>query len=78
MNKLQITTILLLFFQFSFGQNLNLINNEAIHFSLKQKNDTIDFIVVDTKIDVKKPIFLFCQGSLPMPLFVKPEKEEIL
>jgi pimeloyl-ACP methyl ester carboxylesterase len=77
MYKLQITTILFLFFQFSFGQNLNLINNEAIHFSLKQKNDTIDFIVVDTKIDVKKPIFLFCQGSLPMPLFVKPEKEEM-
>jgi pimeloyl-ACP methyl ester carboxylesterase len=77
MNKLQITTILLLFVLFSFGQNLSIINNEAIHFSLKQKNDTIDFIVVDTKIDVKKPIFLFCQGSLPMPLFVKPEKEEM-
>ena len=77
MKKLQKTIILLFLVQISFGQNQKTINNQAILFSLKQKNDTIDFIVVDTKTDVKKPIFLFCQGSLPMPLFVKPEKEEI-
>ncbi|TDE42708.1 hypothetical protein E0I26_12655 [Flavobacterium rhamnosiphilum] len=74
MKKLQKTIILLFLVQISFGQNLNIINNQAIQFSLKQKNDTIDFILVDTKTDEKKPIFLFCQGSLPMPLFVKPEK----
>jgi hypothetical protein len=77
MKKKQSTIILIFLVQLSFGQNLNIINNEAIQFSLKQKNDTIDFILVDTKTDVKKPIFLFCQGSLPMPLFIKPEKEEM-
>jgi hypothetical protein len=39
-------------------------------FSLKSKNDTIDFIVADTNLTVKKPIFLFAQGSLPVPLLV--------
>lgn len=77
MKKLQKTIILLFLVQICFGQNLNIINNEAIQFSLKQKKDTIDFILVDTKTDEKKPIFLFCQGSLPMPLFVKPEKEDM-
>jgi pimeloyl-ACP methyl ester carboxylesterase len=77
MKKLQKTIILLFLVQISLGQNQKTINNQAIQFSLKQKKDTIDFILVDTKTDVKKPIFLFCQGSLPMPLFVKPEKEEI-
>ncbi|TRX37393.1 hypothetical protein FNW52_05380 [Flavobacterium sp. ZT3R18] len=77
MKKIQNTIILLFLVQISFGQNQKIINNQAIQFRLKQKNDTIDFILVDTKTDVKKPIFLFCQGSLPMPLFVKPEKEEM-
>jgi pimeloyl-ACP methyl ester carboxylesterase len=77
MKKLQKTIILLFLVQLSFGQQLNIINNEAIHFSLKQKKDTIDFILVDTKTDEKKPIFLFCQGSLPLPLFIKPEKEDM-
>ena len=70
-------TILLFLVQISFGQNLNIINNQVIQFSLKQKKDTIDFILIDTKVDEIKPIFLFCQGSLPLPLFVKPEKEKI-
>lgn len=77
MKKLQKTIILLFLVQISFGQNQKIINNQAVHFSLKQKKDTIDFVLVDTKTDVKKPIFLFCQGSLPMPLFVKSEKEEM-
>jgi pimeloyl-ACP methyl ester carboxylesterase len=70
-------TILLFLVQLSFGQNLNIINNQAIQFSLKQKKDTIDFILIDTKLDEIKPIFLFCQGSLPLPLFVKLEKEKM-
>jgi pimeloyl-ACP methyl ester carboxylesterase len=77
MKKIQATLILLFLIQTSFGQNLNIINNEAILFSLKQKNDTIDFILVGTKLEEKKPVFLFCQGSLPLPLFVKPEKEKM-
>lgn len=39
-------------------------------FSLKSKNDTIDFVVSGTDLTVKKPVFLFVQGSLPIPLFV--------
>jgi pimeloyl-ACP methyl ester carboxylesterase len=77
MKKLQKTIILVFLFQIGFGQNPNIINNEAIQFSLKQKKDTIDFILVDTKTDKKKSIFLFCQGSLPIPLFIQPEKEEM-
>ncbi len=39
-------------------------------FSLKSKNDTIDFVIAETDLTVKKPVFLFAQGSLPIPLFV--------
>ena len=77
MKKLQKTLFLLLLTQICFGQNLNIINNEAIQFSINEKKDTINFIIIDTKLDEKKPIFLFCQGSLPMPLFVQPEKEKM-
>ncbi|SHM53752.1 alpha/beta hydrolase family protein [Flavobacterium xanthum] len=71
------TIIFLCLVQIIFGQNRNIINNQAIPFSLIQKKDTIDFIVIDTKLDRVKPIFLFCQGSLPLPLFVKTAKEKI-
>lgn len=77
MKKLQKTVFLLLFTELCFGQNLNIVNNEAIQFSIKAKKDTVNFILIDTKLNEKKPIFLFCQGSLPMPLFVKPEKENM-
>lgn len=39
------------------------------HFRLITKKDTIDFIVSDTNLTAKKPVLLFCQGSLPVPLF---------
>lgn len=77
MKKLQSTLIVLFFVHFGFGQELHIISNQAIHFSLKEKKDTIDFIIVDTKLDTVKPIFLFCQGSLPVPLFVKPENGDV-
>nr|WP_315238150.1 hypothetical protein [uncultured Flavobacterium sp.] len=68
--------ILSLFWSLSyFSQNKIIINNQATHFNIKNNSDSIDFIVVDTVLNLKKPIFLFCQGSLPIPLFVKPEKE---
>ena len=66
MKKLQTTFFLLLFIQISFGQKLDLINNQALQFSIKKEKDTINFILIDTKLDEIKPIFLFCQGSLPM------------
>ncbi len=54
----------------AFGQKLGVINRQAIQFQIKNKRDTIDFIVVDTLLNKKKPIFLFCQGSQPKPLFI--------
>jgi hypothetical protein len=63
--------------QICYSQDLNIINEEAILFNIKEKNDTIEFIVADTKLNEKKPIFLFCQGSLPIPLFVQPEEEKM-
>lgn len=47
------------------GQKL--IENKAIQFSV----DSVDFVVADTSLLIKKPIMLFCQGSQPIPLFIK-------
>lgn len=58
-----------------FGQNKGLIYDSAIHFQLEQENDSIDFIVVDTVLDSKKPVLLFCQGSMPIPLFIRIKKD---
>ena len=77
MKNLLFTIILICLFQISFGQKGITINNEATHFTILNNDDTIDFIVIDTILNIKKPILLFCQGSLPIPLFVKPEKEPI-
>src|SRR5690554_7077498 len=40
------------------------------HFQIKSKKDTIDFVIADTNLNVTKPLLLFCQGSLPKPLFI--------
>jgi len=40
---------------------------------MEQETDTIEFIIVDTLIEDRKPIFLWCQGSLPVPLFCEVE-----
>lgn len=53
-----------------FTQNINgqkLVENKAIHFTV----DSIDFLVADTSLIIKKPVMLFCQGSQPIPLFIK-------
>ena len=42
-------------------------------FKLKGSKDTINFIVSDTTFKIKKPIFIFCQGSLPYALFYKED-----
>lgn len=54
---------------FSHAQQGELIENKALHFSINDHNEIIDFVVVDTVINQKKPVLLFCQGSLPNPLF---------
>ncbi|MBL1279524.1 MAG: hypothetical protein COA33_004600 [Fluviicola sp.] len=67
--KALLITFLLISFS-SFAQEGKLILNKAIHFELATKNDTIDFLVIDTILTETKPIFLFCQGSQPVPLII--------
>lgn len=69
MKNITIALILQLICLQSFSQIGTVIENKATLFSIEQKRDTIDFIVVDTVLNEKKPIFLWCQGSLPVPLF---------
>ena len=60
----------------SLAQEPVLIHNQALLFQLPSGSDTIEFIVVDTVLQEKKPVFLWSQGSLPQPLFgeVRPGK----
>ena len=69
MNKTLIILIAIISSVNCFGQKGELIENKALKFSIEEEADTIDFIVVDTVINEMKPVFLWCQGSLPMPLF---------
>ncbi|BDC99476.1 hypothetical protein [Persicobacter psychrovividus] len=61
--------LFLLSFNLTFAQKGKVIQEKATLFQLEGDTDTIEFIVVDTILDKKKPIFLWCQGSLPQPLF---------
>ncbi len=42
-------------------------------FKIKGRIDSISFIVSDTSFDQRKPVFLFCQGSLPYSLFYQED-----
>jgi pimeloyl-ACP methyl ester carboxylesterase len=55
--------------KYTFGQEV--INNEVTLFSLDDPNGKIDFIVADTTFKEMKPIFLWFQGSQPIPLYVQ-------
>lgn len=59
-----------------FAQKSQLLEGKYNHFSLHSSNDTIDFVVVDSLLQTKKPLFLFCQGSLPYPIFFKEENSK--
>lgn len=68
------TTLSLFFLSLCFSlaaQEAIPIENKALHFQIGDKNDPIDFILADSSLSEKKPIFLFCQGSLPIPLFIQ-------
>ena len=56
---------------FLFGQSSThpKIAEGYTHFQTTLKKDTIDFVVAETDLTVKKPVLLFCQGSQPVPLF---------
>ncbi len=64
---------IILYSLFGYSQTRNIIENQATLFSLENKEDTIDFIIVDKNINQEKPIFLWCQGSQPVPLFCEIE-----
>ena len=59
------------------SQRRAIIHDQYIHFSLLHKKDTIDFIVADTSLAEKKPVLLFCQGSLPVPLFIRIDQKNV-
>ncbi|MDX2173186.1 MAG: hypothetical protein SFY56_08705 [Bacteroidota bacterium] len=76
-----ILLFLLLILTFTtFSQSNCLIEGTEIRqFSIKTKNDTIEFILPNGNIDTIKPVLLFCQGSLPIPLIiVLPNGERII
>ena len=72
--KIKIIIFFLLIINLSFSQQKKIINNESTTFQLTSRDENIDFIVFDTKLETKKPIFLWCQGSLPYPLYVNSKE----
>ncbi len=73
MKKLLLTFIISFITLISFCQKGELFEDKALKFSIETEDDTIEFIIVDTILNTKKPIFLWCQGSLPIPLFCEVE-----
>ncbi|MEM6321794.1 MAG: hypothetical protein AAF960_29305, partial [Bacteroidota bacterium] len=54
------------------GQNVQLEDYGYSQIPFNYENDTVDIILLSagTKCDtIKKPLFLFVQGSLPKPIF---------
>lgn len=76
MKETALLVLLVFGINWSFGQTGVVLENKVTHFAIEQEKDTIDFIVVDTILNQKKPIFLWCQGSLPVPLFGEIEDDE--
>ncbi len=66
--------IVALFFTISsYGQNERPEDYGFRHLQTIYKGDTVDILIKSKKGDEqkKKPLFLFCQGSLPIPLIIK-------
>jgi dienelactone hydrolase len=61
----------------SFGQNKTPEEFGFRHIVLKYKSDYVDILIKSNKGEenVPKPLFFFCQGSLPKPLIKYHEKE---
>lgn len=63
-----------IFFNFSlYGQNKQTEIYGFRHLTTIYKGDTVDILIKSKKGEEqkKKPLFLFCQGSLPIPLIIK-------
>ena len=76
MKRIITITLLLLHTIGIFSQQGKIVQHQATLFEIQQKTDTISFIVMDTLLTEKKPIFLWCQGSLPVPLFCEYEEDK--
>lgn len=62
---------------FSFSQS-RIEGTDYISFNIEETNDTINFVIADTVLNVRKPLLLFCQGSLPVPLFMDVGNDRIV
>jgi dienelactone hydrolase len=76
MNK-PILIILLLITTFAYGQTKTPEEFGFRHIVLKYKSDAIDILIKSREGEesIAKPIFFFCQGSLPQPLIKYHEKD---
>ncbi|MFZ5978022.1 MAG: alpha/beta hydrolase [Hydrotalea sp. AMD] len=63
----------LLFTAISYGQNERLEDYGIRHLQTVYRDDTVDILIKSKKGEEqkRKPLFLFCQGSLPIPLIIK-------
>lgn len=75
--QFKFTILLLIISQLVFSQQGKIINNQSTAFEISDKDGKIEFMVVDNELKDKKPIFLWCQGSLPYPLYVNSKEEGI-
>lgn len=56
------------------AQQGKILEGKATMFSIPDTDGTIEFVVADTSFQKKKPILLWCQGSLPVPLFCEVQE----
>ena len=77
MNKL-INIILLLVTNFAFGQTKTPEEFGFRHIVFKYKSDNVDILIKSKKGEenYRKPLFFFCQGSLPKPL-IKYHEDDV-
>jgi len=62
---------------FSIGQNVKQAKDYGFrHFQVVYKSDPVDILVksAEGEEEKQKPLFLFCQGSLPIPLILYDDK----
>ena len=52
------------------AQDRGMIGDQAHWYRLMDQHDSIDFIRLGSETNNPKPVFLFFQGSLPIPLFI--------
>ena len=72
MKKKSLLILSLLGIAFLTFSQKRIADTDASLFSIKiDKNDTVSFIITDTTFTQKKPIIVFLQGSLPIPIVIE-------